>query len=82
MKKKIREIVKEEVKAAVLFYVIPVDIFTFFALNGEIKNSFVTLVILSIFSLAALTSFVLRKVIDYLEEKEKENPESLINDNK
>lgn len=82
MKKKIREIVREEIKATILFYLIPVDLFTFFALNEEIKNSFVTFVILSVFSLAALTSFVLRKVIEYLEEKEKENPESLINDNK
>lgn len=81
-KKKIREIVREEVKAAILFYVIPVDVFTFFALNGEVKNSFVTMVILCVFSLAALTSFVLRRVIDYLEEKEKEHPETLIDDNK
>lgn len=81
MKKKIREIVREEIKATILFYLIPVDLFTFFALNEEIKNSFVTF-FLSVFSLAALTSFVLRKVIEYLEEKEKENPESLINDNK
>jgi hypothetical protein len=37
MKKKIREIVREEIKATILFYLIPVDLFTFFALNEEIK---------------------------------------------
>lgn len=80
MKKKIREIVREEIKATILFYLIPVDLIAFFSLNSEIKNIKITLVILIVFSLAVLTYYVLWRVIEYLEEKEKENPESLIND--
>ena len=49
-------------------------------LNSEIKNIKITLAILIVFSLAVLTYYVLWRVIEYLEEKEKENPESLIND--
>ena len=49
---------------------------------SEIKNIKITLAILIVFSLAVLTYYVLWRVIEYLEEKEKENPESLINDNK
>lgn len=82
MKKKIREIVREEIKATILFYLIPVDLVSFFSLNSEIKNIKITLAILIVFSLAVLTYYVLWRVIEYLEEKEKENPESLINDNK
>lgn len=82
MKKKIREIVREEIKATILFYLIPVDLVVFFSLNSEIKNIKITLAILIVFSLAVLTYYVLWRVIEYLEEKEKENPESLINDNK
>lgn len=82
MKKRIREIVKEEIKATILFYLIPVDLVAFFSLNSEIKNIKITLAILIVFSLAVLTYYVLWRVIEYLEEKEKENPESLINDNK
>lgn len=82
MKKKIREIVREEIKAIILFYLIPVDLVAFFSLNSEIKNIKITLAILIVFSLAVLTYYVLWRVIEYLEEKEKENPESLINDNK
>ena len=82
MKKKIREIVREEIKATILFYLIPVDSVAFFSLNSEIKNIKITLAILIVFSLAVLTYYVLWRVIEYLEEKEKENPESLINDNK
>lgn len=37
MKKKIREIVREEIKATILFYLIPVDLVAFFSLNSEIK---------------------------------------------
>lgn len=81
MKKKIREIVREEIKATILFYLIPVDLVAFFSLNSEIKNIKITLAILIVFSLAVLTYYVLWRVIEYLEEKEKENPESLINDN-
>ncbi len=80
MKKKIREIVREEIKATILFYLIPVDLVAFFSLNSEIKNIKITLAILIVFSLAVLTYYVLWGVIEYLEEKEKENPESLIND--
>lgn len=80
MKKKIREIVREEIKATILFYLIPVDLVAFFSLNSEIKNIKTTLAILIVFSLAVLTYYVLWRVIEYLEEKEKENPESLIND--
>lgn len=80
MKKKIREIVREEIKATILFYLIPVDLVAFFSLNSEIKNIKITLAILIVFSLAVLTYYVLWRVIEYLEEKEKENPESLIND--
>ena len=80
MKKKIREIVREEIKATILFYLIPVDLVAFFSLNCEIKNIKITLAILIVFSLAVLTYYVLWRVIEYLEEKEKENPESLIND--
>lgn len=80
MKKKIREIVREEIKATILFYLIPVDLVAFFLLNSEIKNIKITLAILIVFSLAVLTYYVLWRVIEYLEEKEKENPESLIND--
>lgn len=80
MKKKIREIVREEIKAIILFYLIPVDLVAFFSLNSEIKNIKITLAILIVFSLAVLTYYVLWRVIEYLEEKEKENPESLIND--
>ena len=80
MKKKIREIVREEIKATILFYLIPVDLVAFFSLNSEIKNIKFTLAILIVFSLAVLTYYVLWRVIEYLEEKEKENPESLIND--
>lgn len=80
MKKKIREIVREEIKATILFYLIPVDLVAFFSLNSEIKNIKITLAILIVFSLAILTYYVLWRVIEYLEEKEKENPESLIND--
>ena len=80
MKKKIREIVREEIKATILFYSIPVDLVAFFSLNSEIKNIKITLAILIVFSLAVLTYYVLWRVIEYLEEKEKENPESLIND--
>lgn len=82
MKKKIREIVREEIKATILFYLIPVDLVAFFSLNSEIKNIKITLAILIVFSLAVLTYYVLWRVIEYLEEKEKENPESLINDKK
>lgn len=82
MKKKIREIVREEIKATILFYLIPVDLVAFFSLNCGIKNIKITLAILIVFSLAVLTYYVLWRVIEYLEEKEKENPESLINDNK
>ena len=82
MKKKIREIVREEIKATILFYLIPVELVAFFSLNSEIKNIKITLAILIVFSLAVLTYYVLWRVIEYLEEKEKENPESLINDNK
>ena len=82
MKKKIREIVREEIKATILFYLTPVDLVAFFSLNSEIKNIKITLAILIVFSLAVLTYYVLWRVIEYLEEKEKENPESLINDNK
>lgn len=82
MKKKIREIVREEIKATILFCLIPVDLVAFFSLNSEIKNIKITLAILIVFSLAVLTYYVLWRVIEYLEEKEKENPESLINDNK
>lgn len=82
MKKKIREIVREEIKATILFYLILVDLVAFFSLNSEIKNIKITLAILIVFSLAVLTYYVLWRVIEYLEEKEKENPESLINDNK
>lgn len=82
MKKKIREIVREEIKATILFYLIPVDLVAFFSLNSEIKNIKITLAILIVFSLAVLTYYVPWRVIEYLEEKEKENPESLINDNK
>jgi uncharacterized membrane protein len=82
MKKKIREIVREEIKATILFYLIQVDLVAFFSLNSEIKNIKITLAILIVFSLAVLTYYVLWRVIEYLEEKEKENPESLINDNK
>ena len=82
MKKKIREIVREEIKATILFYLIPVDLVAFFSLNSEIKNIKIPLAILIVFSLAVLTYYVLWRVIEYLEEKEKENPESLINDNK
>lgn len=82
MKKKIREIVREEIKATILFYLISVDLVAFFSLNSEIKNIKITLAILIVFSLAVLTYYVLWRVIEYLEEKEKENPESLINDNK
>lgn len=77
MKKKIREIVREEIKATILFYLIPVDLVAFFSLNSEIKNIKITLAILIVFSLAVLTYYVLWRVIEYLE---KENPESLIND--
>lgn len=80
MKKKIREIVREEIKATILFYLIPVDLVAFFSLNSEIKNIKITLAILIVFSLAVLTYYVLWRVIEYLEEKEKENPESFIND--
>ena len=80
MKKKIREIVREEIKATILFFLIPVDLVAFFSLNSEIKNIKITLAILIVFSLAVLTYYVLWRVIEYLEEKEKENPESLIND--
>lgn len=80
MKKKIREIVREEIKATILFYLIPVDLVAFFSLNSEIKNIKITLAILIVFSLAVLTYYVLWRVIECLEEKEKENPESLIND--
>lgn len=80
MKKKIREIVREEIKATILFYLIPVDLVAFFSLNSEIKNIKITLAILIVFSLAVLTYYVLWRVIEYLEEKEKENPKSLIND--
>lgn len=80
MKKKIREIVREEIKATILFNLIPVDLVAFFSLNSEIKNIKITLAILIVFSLAVLTYYVLWRVIEYLEEKEKENPESLIND--
>ena len=80
MKKKIREIVREEIKATILFYLIPVDLVAFFSLNSEITNIKITLAILIVFSLAVLTYYVLWRVIEYLEEKEKENPESLIND--
>lgn len=80
MKKKIREIVREEIKATILFYLIPVDLVAFFSLNSEIKNIKITLAILIVFSLAVLIYYVLWRVIEYLEEKEKENPESLIND--
>lgn len=80
MKKKIREIVREEIKATILFYLVPVDLVAFFSLNSEIKNIKITLAILIVFSLAVLTYYVLWRVIEYLEEKEKENPESLIND--
>lgn len=80
MKKKIREIVREEIKATILFYLIPVDLVAFFSLNSEIKNIKITLAILIVFSLAVLTYYVLWRIIEYLEEKEKENPESLIND--
>ena len=80
MKKKIREIVREEIKATILFYLIPVDLVASFSLNSEIKNIKITLAILIVFSLAVLTYYVLWRVIEYLEEKEKENPESLIND--
>ena len=80
MKNKIREIVREEIKATILFYLIPVDLVAFFSLNSEIKNIKITLAILIVFSLAVLTYYVLWRVIEYLEEKEKENPESLIND--
>lgn len=80
MKKKIREIVREEIKATILFYLIPVDLVAFFSLNSEIKNIKITPAILIVFSLAVLTYYVLWRVIEYLEEKEKENPESLIND--
>lgn len=38
MKKKIREIVREEIKATILFYLIPVDLVAFFSLNSEIKK--------------------------------------------
>lgn len=82
MKKKIREIVREEIEATILFHLIPVDLVAFFSLNSEIKNIKITLAILIVFSLAVLTYYVLWRVIEYLEEKEKENPESLINDNK
>lgn len=82
MKKRIREIVREEIKATILFYLIPVDLVAFFSLNSGIKNIKITLAILIVFSLAVLTYYVLWRVIEYLEEKEKENPESLINDNK
>lgn len=82
MKKKIREIVREEIKAIILFYLIPVDLVAFFSLNSEIENIKITLAILIVFSLAVLTYYVLWRVIEYLEEKEKENPESLINDDK
>lgn len=82
MKKKIREIIREEIKATILFYLIPVDLVAFFSLNSEIKNIKITLAILIVFSLAVLTYYVLWRVIEYLEKKEKENPESLINDNK
>lgn len=75
MKKKIREIVREEIKATILFYLIPVDLVAFFSLNSEIKNIKITLAILIVFSLAVLTYYVvLWRVIEYLEEKEKENP--------
>lgn len=77
MKKKIREIVREEIKATILFYLIPVDLVAFFSLNSEIKNIKITLAILIVFSLAVLTYYVLWRVIEYLEEKEKENPEAL-----
>lgn len=82
MKKKIREIVREEVKITILYYLIPVDLVAFFSLNSGIKNIKITLAILIVFSLAVLTYYVLWRVIEYLEEKEKEDPESLINDNK
>lgn len=52
MKKKIREIVREEIKATILFYLIPVDLVAFFSLNSEIKNIKITLAILIVFSLA------------------------------
>ena len=42
-RKKIREIVREEVKTTILFYLIPVDLIAFFSLNSEIKNIKITL---------------------------------------
>lgn len=59
MKKKIREIVREEIKATILFYLIPVDLVAFFSLNSEIKNIKITLAILIVFSLAVLTYFIM-----------------------
>jgi membrane protein implicated in regulation of membrane protease activity len=77
MKKKIREIVREEIKATILFYLIPVDLVAFFSLNSEIKNIKITLAILIVFSLAVLTYYVLWRVIEYLEEKEKRTLKAL-----
>lgn len=71
MKKKIREIVREEIKATILFYLIPVDLVAFFSLNSEIKNIKITLAILIVFSLAVLTYYVLWRVIEYLSKRRK-----------
>ena len=78
MKTEIREIVREEIKATILFYLIPVDLVAFFSLNSEIKNIKITLAILIVFSLAVLTYYVLWRVIEDKEEKQKENPESQV----